>query len=103
MARSVAAASRRDRTVSCHRAREPMSLDHESADADPRPLLDARGAGALLNVPPSWVLAEARANRIPHVRLGATFGSTATSYKRGGAPGAADRGGRSAPRPSRHE
>jgi excisionase family DNA binding protein len=34
------------------------------------PLLDARGAAALLNVPASWVLAEARADRIPHVRLG---------------------------------
>lgn len=34
------------------------------------PLLDANGAAALLNVPSSWVLAEARANRIPHVRLG---------------------------------
>lgn len=34
------------------------------------PLLDARGAAALLSVPASWVLAEARADRIPHVRLG---------------------------------
>jgi len=34
------------------------------------PLLDAKGAAALLNVPATWVLAEARANRIPHVRLG---------------------------------
>lgn len=34
------------------------------------PLLDAEAAGQLLNVPPSWVLAEARADRIPHVRLG---------------------------------
>lgn len=33
-------------------------------------LLDARGAAALLNVPATWVLAEARADRIPHVRLG---------------------------------
>lgn len=33
-------------------------------------LLDAEGAAALLNVPASWVLAEARASRIPHVRLG---------------------------------
>jgi excisionase family DNA binding protein len=33
-------------------------------------LLDARSAAALLNVPASWVLAEARAERIPHVRLG---------------------------------
>ena len=33
-------------------------------------LLDAEGAASLLNVPASWVLAEARAERIPHVRLG---------------------------------
>lgn len=31
---------------------------------------DATEAGRLLSVPASWVLAEARANRIPHVRLG---------------------------------
>jgi excisionase family DNA binding protein len=34
------------------------------------PLLDATGAAELLSVPKSWVLAEARADRIPHVRLG---------------------------------
>ncbi|MGH2902354.1 MAG: helix-turn-helix domain-containing protein [Solirubrobacteraceae bacterium] len=34
------------------------------------PLLDAAEAGRLLSVPASWVLAEARADRIPHVRLG---------------------------------
>ena len=34
------------------------------------PLVDAAEAGRLLSVPASWVLAEARANRIPHVRLG---------------------------------
>lgn len=33
-------------------------------------LLNADQAAELLNVPPSWVLAEARADRIPHVRLG---------------------------------
>lgn len=33
-------------------------------------LLDAGEAGELLSVPKSWVLAEARADRIPHVRLG---------------------------------
>jgi excisionase family DNA binding protein len=33
-------------------------------------LIDATEAGQLLNVNASWVLAEARANRIPHVRLG---------------------------------
>lgn len=34
------------------------------------PLLDARQASALLNVPEGWVRAEARANRLPHVQLG---------------------------------
>jgi Helix-turn-helix domain len=34
------------------------------------PLLDATGAAELLAVPPSWVLAQARKDRIPHVRLG---------------------------------
>ena len=33
-------------------------------------LLNADQAGELLSVPRSWVLAEARADRIPHVRLG---------------------------------
>lgn len=36
----------------------------------PSPLLDATAAGALLGVPATWILAEARADRIPHVRLG---------------------------------
>jgi excisionase family DNA binding protein len=36
----------------------------------PPGLLDAEAAAELLNVPASWVLAEARANRIPTVRLG---------------------------------
>lgn len=34
------------------------------------PLLDAKAASRLLSVPASWVLAEARADRIPHIRLG---------------------------------
>ena len=33
-------------------------------------LVDATAAGELLGVPASWVLAQARAGRIPHVRLG---------------------------------
>jgi excisionase family DNA binding protein len=43
-----------------------------AANARPhaRPLLDARQAGELLNVPATWLLAEARADRIPYVRLG---------------------------------
>jgi excisionase family DNA binding protein len=34
------------------------------------PLLDARQAGQLLNVPASWMLAQARVGGVPHVRLG---------------------------------
>ena len=33
-------------------------------------LLDARQAAELLNVPASWILAEARAERIPYIPLG---------------------------------
>src|SRR4051794_31281116 len=46
-------------------------IDHAPGTSVTVPsLLDAKGAGALLNVPATWVLAEARADRIPHVRLG---------------------------------
>jgi excisionase family DNA binding protein len=34
------------------------------------PLLTAEQAGKLLNVPATWLLAEARAERVPHSRLG---------------------------------
>jgi excisionase family DNA binding protein len=34
------------------------------------PLLDAKAAGELLGVPASWLLAQARAGRVPHHRLG---------------------------------
>jgi excisionase family DNA binding protein len=34
------------------------------------PLLDAKAAGELLGVPHTWLLAQARAGRIPHHRLG---------------------------------
>lgn len=44
------------------------------ADPDARhavtSLLDAKGAAELLNVPASWMLAEARAGRVPHIKLG---------------------------------
>ena len=33
-------------------------------------LLDAKAVAALLAVPTSWVYAEARAGRLPHVKLG---------------------------------
>jgi excisionase family DNA binding protein len=34
------------------------------------PLLDAKGAGELLGVPATWLLAQARRNAVPYVRLG---------------------------------
>jgi Helix-turn-helix domain len=34
------------------------------------PLLDADQAGELLNVPASWLMAQSRADRVPHVKLG---------------------------------
>jgi excisionase family DNA binding protein len=34
------------------------------------PLIDAKAAGQLLGVPHTWLLAQARAGRIPHHRLG---------------------------------
>jgi hypothetical protein len=33
-------------------------------------LLDAKAAGELLGVPGSWLLAQARRDNVPHVRLG---------------------------------
>ena len=42
----------------------------EQTPKPPAPLLDAQQAGALLAVPPSWLLQEARAGRVPHTRLG---------------------------------
>jgi excisionase family DNA binding protein len=48
-----------------------MSDRGASTEIDrPGRLIDAREAAAMLNVPDTWVLAEARASRIPHVRLG---------------------------------
>jgi len=40
--------------------------DHQT----PAALLDADAAAELLNVPSSWVLAEARAGRLPSLKLG---------------------------------
>jgi excisionase family DNA binding protein len=39
-------------------------------DAPFAPLIDAKAAGRLLGVPHTWQLAQARAGRIPHHRLG---------------------------------
>ena len=44
-------------------------IDSAAANSTIPSLLDATGA-ALLNVRTTWVLAEARADRVPHVRLG---------------------------------
>jgi excisionase family DNA binding protein len=41
-----------------------------SADNGSARLVDAAAAAEQLGVPKTWVLAEARADRIPHVRLG---------------------------------
>lgn len=50
---------------------ERLAAAARAAPAAPSPaLLDAKAAAAQLGVPASWVLAEARADRIPHVRLG---------------------------------
>jgi excisionase family DNA binding protein len=38
--------------------------------SDLAPLIDAKAAGRLLGVPHTWVLEEARHDRIPHIRLG---------------------------------
>lgn len=43
---------------------------YHPADGHPAALVDADGAAQLLGVPKTWVLAEARADRIPHVRFG---------------------------------
>jgi excisionase family DNA binding protein len=53
-----------------HRVVGGSSARATAVHASVVPLLDAKGAAALLNVPASWVLAEARADRIPYVRLG---------------------------------
>jgi excisionase family DNA binding protein len=44
------------------------SQHHPSAPDDA--LLDAAGVAELLGVPTSWVYAETRAGRLPHVRVG---------------------------------
>jgi excisionase family DNA binding protein len=41
-----------------------------NTERDVAPLFDAKDAARLLGVPPSWLLAQARARRIPHHRLG---------------------------------
>ena len=53
-------------------------------------LLNAKEAGALLNVPHTWVLAEARSDRIPHVRLGRYVRFNRATCSRGPTHGSAD-------------
>lgn len=49
---------------------------HSLGRQDPRgvsqtsPLVDANRAAEMLGVPPTWLLAQARAGQIPHHRLG---------------------------------
>ena len=37
-------------------------------------LLDAKQAGDLLGVPATWLLAQARGGKVPHVKLGKLLG-----------------------------
>jgi hypothetical protein len=53
-------------------------------------LLDAKALGELLGVPPTWLLAQARKDGVPHLRLGkyvrfdpADFENWIKSQKRG--------------------
>lgn len=45
-------------------------LVRENAEAEAARMLDARGAAERLGVPATWLLAQARARRIPHRRFG---------------------------------
>ncbi|WP_367401261.1 helix-turn-helix domain-containing protein [Paraconexibacter antarcticus] len=47
----------------------PQHSPHHPTEPD-GPLLDAAGVADLLGVPQSWVYAETRAGRLPHVRVG---------------------------------
>lgn len=56
-----------------HRGRGVHPDNGQGAQDRPRaftPLIDARVAGVLLDVPYTWLLAQARAGLIPHQRLG---------------------------------
>lgn len=50
--------------------RSDLALESPPAAAEGEALIDAAEAARLLAVPKTWVLAQARAGRIPHVRLG---------------------------------
>ena len=72
--------------------RRGRSLATAGVDAVSGPLLDAKGAAELLNVPASWVLAEARADRSRTCGWAAMCGSTPTSCSSGAARGIEGRG-----------
>jgi excisionase family DNA binding protein len=60
--------AQRTRRNASHRARQALGA-HEPVRGF-TPLIDAKAAGELLGVPHTWLLAQARAGRIPHHRLG---------------------------------
>ena len=51
-------------------APQPSGHEGDSDPVTPPSLIDAQAAAALLNVPASWILAQARKDAIPHIRLG---------------------------------
>lgn len=65
-----------DRNRQRNRPKDPYPTKRASASTGQRPrraftpLIDAKAASQLLGVPYTWLLAQARANRIPHQRLG---------------------------------
>ncbi|HTZ63262.1 MAG TPA: helix-turn-helix domain-containing protein [Solirubrobacteraceae bacterium] len=55
------------RARAVHRDTLPADYEHHKPFS---PLIDAKAASELLGVPHTWLLAQARAGRIPHHRLG---------------------------------
>jgi excisionase family DNA binding protein len=71
LARSIRASGQhhmRKRAGSVLPRHRDRGIHHEGAPF--APLIDAKAAGQLLGVPHTWLLAQARAGRIPHHRLG---------------------------------
>ena len=65
--------ARSDLAHRMHRGRGIHHNPGQGANDHPRsftPLIDAKAASELLGVPYTWLLAQARAGRIPHHRLG---------------------------------
>ena len=59
--------ARRQRTPSAGARERLVGARGVSASS---PLVDANSAAQLLGVPPTWLLAQARAQRVPHHKLG---------------------------------